>query len=210
MILITSVILWNYILDKICPKPGNKFREMINYLVWFGIAWYGEIYYLYTGDITVYSPTIAYFYVYSINVTYIYDLLRYPTDKAHCIHHIVTILTQYLYTYSDFASSSPLLRMVNTSHKGLLSSVISAARAITKQRSSPYEKSITKLYYYSYLICKIGGILLYYYHLCQYHNEINYNMVHIILLFLYSLVHIIQIYFSAIIIRILRGNKRSD
>jgi len=186
---IIPTLFWNYFSKKYMSHP--KYADVINYTIWSSVSWVAEINYLLGNDSVYFNMT--HFLILTINTTYVYELIFHRPDSGHSIHHIVTIILQTFGLQSGFLTPIYALRMVNTSHKGYISSIFSALRCINKK--------YTTIYYYSYLVCKIGGMIWYYWIFMQCYTQLKWEFITYINLGLYAIVHLIQLYFSRKIIR---------
>lgn len=196
---------WMYCLCSIIKiKPSFKIVSAINYMIWWSATCYSELH------IQLFNSYICYeyicdFIVNTINAAFIYELLFYTPDKSHIIHHVLTILLQQYSLSSGFLMQNNWhLRLCTTAHWGLFSSIISSLRDPIRINRPHYLIKINKIYKYSYLVCKFGGISLYYIILYNHKNEVQLTLVTMIHYFLYSLVHMVQLYFCYKIIKNLR------
>ena len=185
-------------------KVDFEYIRLLFYTVWTSLSFYLLFIYLFlnTNLYEYYCPLI----VHTINCVFIYELSFHRPDKAHSIHHIFTIILQVIAYYSGFLGKTEHLILCNTSHLGFLSSIFSSLLTISTKRNSIYKHIIKKYYYNTYLISKIGGMILYYIILGTSDILIfSYNFLFVFIL--YFSIHIIQLYFSWKIYMKLRTNS---
>lgn len=176
--------------------------KLFFYSTWTTLSFYLLFNYLFLNiDYYLYfSPLI----VHTINFMFTYELCFHTPDRAHTIHHIFTVLLQVIAYYSGFLTITDHLILCNTSHLGFLSSIFSSLRTIALKENSKYKSIIRELYYNSYLISKIGGMVLYYFILC-YSDIVIFSYNFLLVFILYLIIHIIQLYFALIIYKKKRG-----
>ena len=175
--------------------------KLVSYTIW--TLWSIGLY------ITFYVYDINYWdistvpMIHTINFAFIYEMLFHPPDTAHTIHHLVTIILQCISLYSGFAPKSTYhIILCNTAQLGFFSSIFSSLRTISQKENWFSKQMLTHTYYVSYLIAKIGGIVLFYWYMYIYAEKIqvrDYWYVYV----LYGMIHLIQLYFSSKIWKIL-------
>ena len=201
---IITILSLKLIFKKYNVNNPFNYINIIFYTLWTLVSWFITYKNLFC-DQEKYIIQFSHFLVHTINCNYIYELIFNRPDLPHTIHHVLTITLQSFAYYTGFLNISTNLQLCNTSHSGYFSSILSNMRSIYLKNNWKNKNIIVRLYYYSYLISKIGGILLYYYILFMYRIEIL-RYPNIIVLGLYFLVHAVQSYFSIIIMKKLKNN----
>ena len=184
---------------------SQNYINIFFYTIWTLISWFITYKNLFCNE-EKYIIQFSHFLVHTINCNYIYELVFNTPDSAHIIHHILTLTLQSFAYYTGFLNINTHLQLCNTSHNGYFSSVLSNLRTLATIEKWKNKNIIVKLYYSSYLISKIGGIILYYYVLFLYKIKI-FKYPNLIVLGLYFLVHAVQMYFCFIITKKLKKKK---
>lgn len=192
-----------FILSKILKyyhfKNISNYINIVFYFSWTIVSWFATYMNLYMGK-DYYLLAFRHFIIHTINCAYIYELIVNTPDFAHSLHHILTVLLQSFAFYTGFLDKSNHLQLCTTAHSGYFSSIISNLRIIAIKENWKSKTVIVNTYYYSYLISKFSGIIMYYYILYKYHIQFL-GYPNFIVIILYFMVHLVQLYFSKIIIK---------
>ena len=197
-----------WILIKLMQFINMKFIVMkLNmYILWTLISIILNILFFWS-NVNIFSY-MAPFIIHSINFFFMYEMVFHKPDMAHTIHHILTIMVQCMGYYSGYVEKYPLSMIIfNTSHVGFFSSIFSSLRDITKD--THYHQLVKNIYYNSYLLAKIGGIIVYYM-LCFYfrhHIQLS-GYEHIWIT--YACVHVVQLFFCWKILKIKRRKRNKN
>ena len=173
--------------------------RMIFYTMWTAMVWYG-VYKAFVGISPMWVIPIQ---IASINTVYCYELMFHTPDTGHTVHHVTTILLQSVALYSGFMHTSIQNSILCCSaNLGLFSSIFSSFRTIAKTEHWMHQRLIANIYYYSYLIAKPGFLIAHYIYWYANRDIVSvqgYIYIHV----MYAMIHLIQLYFSWRIVRVL-------
>lgn len=179
--------------------------RMIFYTIWTTMAYYA-VYEACSGR-GDFIHWVSSKQITSINTVYCYELLFHTPDFGHTTHHIATIFLQCFAHYGGFASRTVQNSILCTSsHIGMFSSILSSVRIIAKTENSPNQRLVSTIYFYSYLVAKPGMTVAHYTYWYVNRDIISfqgYKYVHA----MYAIVHLIQLYFSFKIIKVLQHQR---
>lgn len=188
--IVYSIII--IIIDKLKFFKKHKYEplKLLNYTTWFISS-------LFTFTTNKFRELILEFCSLTILINFIYETIYHYTDLAHCIHHILTVITIVTAYLTNSVKHDYVLKNINIYYIAFLSSIFSSIRKITKNNN--YLKNITyHIYKLSYIVSKSWGIVAHYHVIfCEIPNfDINIKF----LTGLSILIHILQLYFIKLII----------
>ena len=193
-------LFWIYLVKTLVNflffKKKFKIMALINYTVWWILSLYGEYNRIFYNDLAPYNFIIP-FSIYSLPIFYIYELFFHKPDLAHFIHHLLTIIIQIYMFKMDFFSDEIHIIIGISAYFSHISSSFSALRNILYE--TKYKNISANIYRISYLTFKSFSIIYYYYIFINYFSFLMYDTYKLIF-FIYSLIHLNQIYFMYIII----------
>jgi len=169
------------------PEPYFESIRVLNYITWSSLAMYTLIFdldFIYTID----------FISKSMILSYIYEILYYTPDMAHSAHHIITISTQLMGYITGGIYIKQYAKIIILTYIALNTSILSSMRSIVKHNYKFYFENIKIIYMYNYIFFKIGAIIMHYYIIYIDFDKPISNPI-IINLFLFSIIHMIQLYF---------------
>ena len=183
------------------PNAAFEYVRMTFYTYWSFSSWF-FIYQLIVNDDI--SPFDDYFAInmHIMNCVHLYELLFYTPDMGHCIHHILVIIIQSFTYHNSVLIGAGRYLFGASSHMGMVSSIFSSMRVIARIEIWGLKSALDSIYYWSYLLCKGGGIIFAYWVLYEYQviDTIE-NMDGWIVLIMYFAIHLLQLYFCSIIIK---------
>ena len=128
---------------------------------------------------------------------YLYELIFYPPDFAHIIHHLLTIILQSYIIFSSFLDNKLNLVLGVSAYWSMITSSLSSLRCISDKS---FKKRINNIYRVSFVVFKLFTILIYYWLFFNGYNILQLNEYYPIYI-LYALIHLVQLYFIFVIIK---------
>jgi hypothetical protein len=195
MILYTTTNLF----AQFSPKAAFEYVRMMFYTYWSFASLFFTYQLMVNEDISYFNDYFVYS-MHTMNCVHAYELLLYTPDLGHCIHHILVIIIQSFGYHNGTLINGARYLYGASSHLGMISSIFSSMRVIARIEQWRLKSVLDTIYYWSYLFCKIGGIVFAYW--AAYRYDILHDSssdLHVVFV-LYGIMHMIQLYFCNIII----------
>lgn len=198
------VWIWNHVLTTaIRIKPKYKLTSMINHIMVVSTScyceWHFRQYHTYEKYIKLCTFVVGF-----LITSYLYELTMIGNDVPHTIHHIASVVLMTTCVAYRCWSIPWFTRVMFFALIGTFSSIVSPLRGLLQHYGAPMKYQIVVKYMYllSYLLCKLGGIVCFYFTLIR-HWTTN-HQVPMMCLALYAVVHAVQLYFcSKIVLKLL-------
>jgi len=184
--LISIIYCITVIFFKSNKKINNEFFKIIDYSIWFVVAFTSNLY----NKNEYFSMT---FVTITMFINFLYELIFITPDLSHSIHHILTIISIFIAFPLKLHRYKIIAQISNIFTIGMFSSIFSALRKILKE--TQFKESSYQLYKISYLISKIWAIFSHYKVFFDNNKQIIKTSSLKKALLTYSSIHIIQIYF---------------
>ena len=164
--------------------------KLFNYFIWFSLS-------LFTYITDQFKEIILGFCSSTIVINFIYETIYHYSDLAHCIHHILTIITIMVAYLTNSVKHNFILKIINIFYVAFLSSIFSSIRKLTK--NTKFSSLTYHVYKFSYIVSKYWGFVAHY---NTYFFDVPYYDEYTKFLFrLCILIHLNQMYFIGLITR---------